>query len=92
MQEDYDLNDPSVPESLKEVWRWKIASRERHKGKTLKQMIKDINESGERLLRERGIVLPIFVPEPREAGKNSKEVKGRMRTDRQAERPARTHK
>jgi hypothetical protein len=52
------MNDQNIPESLREVWRWKEAVAKEWEGLSPKELIRHINETSERLLREQGIVLP----------------------------------
>ena len=52
------MNDKNIPESLREVWRWKEAVAKEWEGLSPKELIRHINETSERLLREHGIVLP----------------------------------
>jgi len=52
------MNDESIPESLREVWRWKDAVSKECEGLTDEQIVRKMNETSERLLSEHGIVLP----------------------------------
>jgi hypothetical protein len=51
------MDDKNIPESLREVWRWKDAVAKKHEGLTTEELVRTINETSERILREHGIVL-----------------------------------
>ncbi len=58
MDEGYDYNDPTVPESLKEVWRWKEACYAKHRDAVdNKEYSKRVAESANRMLKKWGIEL-----------------------------------
>jgi len=52
------MNDKNIPESLREVWRWKEAVAKKCEGLSTEQLIRRIKETSEQLLREHGLVLP----------------------------------
>jgi len=52
------MDDKNIPESLREVWRWKEAVAKEWEGLSPKELVRHINERGEQILREHGITLP----------------------------------
>ena len=46
-----------VPESLREVWRWKEAVAKEYAGLSRSEIARKLNETADRLLAERGITL-----------------------------------
>lgn len=52
------MNDKNIPESLREVWRWKDAVAKEYEGLADEQIVRKMNETSEQFLNEHGIVLP----------------------------------
>jgi hypothetical protein len=51
------MDDKNIPESLREVWRWKDAVAKELEGLSNEEIVRKINETSERFLSEHGIVL-----------------------------------
>lgn len=56
------MNDEKIPESLREVWRWKEAVAKECEGLTDEEIVRKMNETSEQILREQGVVLPRRYP------------------------------
>ena len=56
------MNNPLVPESLREVWRWKEKVAREYEGLPKQEVVRRMNEEAERIMRERDIRLPRWSP------------------------------
>jgi hypothetical protein len=51
-------DDKLIPESLREVWRWKEAVAKEYEGLSDEETVRRMNEKAERFMKEHGLVLP----------------------------------
>lgn len=59
------MNEKLIPESLREVWRWKEEIAREDEGLSRAEVVRKMNEFARQVQRERGVVLPRFTPSRR---------------------------
>lgn len=59
------MNESIIPESLREVWRWKESVARKYADLSAQERIRRMNEVADRFLAEHGIALRRTAPGPR---------------------------